>query len=147
MSGGSTFSNGSRGAIRTTVSPESEVTLVHGSASLFNLSSVELGPYSSGSGSGSVTFLGLKASGATVSQTFNLSGYGFVEYDFSAEFSRLQSVTVAKTRAPHPIWPGEPLIPSVSFDRFRASVIPLPPAVWLLGSGLLVLLRMRRRQS
>jgi hypothetical protein len=143
----STFNNGSEGAIRTAIDPASEVTLSHGAGSLFNLESVEIAPYGSGHGAPEVTFIGLKASGALVSQTFDTSGSNFLEYVFSADFTRLQSVTVAKTRDPHPIFPGEMLVPVASYDRFKASVIPLPPAIWLLGSGLLALAGLRRRRS
>jgi hypothetical protein len=144
---GDELNNGSRGAIRTALSPETEVTLRHGAGELFNLESVEIAPYGSGQGAPAVTFIGLKASGALVSQTFITSGDIFAEYAFSDDFTRLQSVTIDQTRAPHPIWPGEMLVPPAAFDRFTASVIPLPPAVWLLGSGLLALAGLRRRRS
>ena len=139
------FSNGSRNAIRTPLSPDTEVTLSHNAGALFNLLSVELAPYGSGHSAPTITFIGLKASGASVSQTFITSGSEFSEYVFSTNFVRLQSVTVAKTRAPHAIWPGEMLVPAAAFDRFTASVIPLPPAILLMGSGLFALAGFRRR--
>jgi len=140
---GDVFSNGSEGAIRTAISTESEVNLAHGAGKLFNITSVEIAPYSYLYNNATVTFIGLKANGSTVTQTFAHSGSGFAEYIFNPEFSRLQSLSVARTSSLQ----GEPIVPLASYDNFNVSAIPLPPAVWLLGSGLLTLAGLRRRRT
>ncbi|MGI9290587.1 MAG: hypothetical protein ACR2QG_04820, partial [Gammaproteobacteria bacterium] len=88
----------------------------------------------------------VKDGGAVVSQIFSGRSYEFAEYVFSNDFTRLQSVSIEKNNSHH-IFPGELIVPIFAMDRIRASIIPIPPAIWLMGSALLALLGLRRRRA
>ena len=86
-----------------------------------------------------VTFTGVLAAGGTVIQSFNLDnvaamGSGFQKFTFPGIFQNLVSVSWLEAPDYH------------QFDKIEVAAIPVPPAVWLFGSGLLGLIGIARRK-
>jgi hypothetical protein len=115
----------------------------------FSLFSVDLGEYSTlqEGRRESITFIGIKLNGTEVSQTFQIDGLmngsnDFQNFLFSSDFTRLQSAHIERTY--NEGFSGY-ITPLFSMDNLQYSVVPVPGAVWLLGSGLMALFAWRRR--
>ncbi len=100
----------------------------------FNLHSISLAELFAADVQFGVQFTGLLVNSATVSKTFTLDGiFGFQDFTFGSEFSNLVSVSWNQTADFH------------QFDNVNVTPTPIPAAAWLLGSGLLGLVGIRRR--
>ncbi len=84
----------------------------------------------------SVIFNGTLASGATVSQSFTVNGTsGTQVFSFGSDFNNLVSANWEQTPYAH------------QFDNVDVTPTPIPAAAWLLGSGLMGLVGLRRRKE
>lgn len=80
-----------------------------------------------------VVFTGLLSDGSTVTATFTVDGLtGAQTFTFGSEFSNLISLSWVDTNG-------------IQFDNVDASPVPIPGAIWLLGSSLAGLARLRRK--
>lgn len=131
--GGSTY-------VYTAYMGEYDIALTSRDGSLFDVSSIDLAelmlPY--GGTDVSVTFTGTKADSTTVATTFTLDGSdGWETFLFGDEFSSLTSLVWNNVADYH------------AFDNItvEASSVPVPAAIWLLGSGLVGLAGLRRKKN
>ena len=84
----------------------------------------------------SVLFTGTLANGATVSQSFTVNGtFGTQVFSFGPDFNNLVSAN----------WEQTPN--AYQFDNVDVTATPIPAAAWLLGSGLVGLVGIRRRKE
>lgn len=116
----------------------STTTLTRADGAAFSLGNISLADYVSLPGTYDVTFTGTKVGGATVSQTFTLSGSNsFSNYTFTG-FSNLVSAS----------W-QEGLLHTYQVDNISASVsaVPEPGTYAMLLAGLGLLGFMRRRKN
>ena len=118
----------------------STTTLTRADGAAFSLDKISLADYASLPGSYDVTFIGTKVGGATVSQTFSLSGSNsFSNYTFS-NFTNLISAS----------W-QEGLFRTYQVDNIAASVSAVPEpgtyATLLAGLGLLGFMRRRKNTA
>lgn len=116
----------------------STTTLTRADGAAFSLDKISLADYVSVPGSYDVTFVGTKVGGATVSQTFSLSGSSsFSNYTFS-NFTNLVSAS----------W-QEGLLHTYQVDNIGATVsaVPEPGTYAMLLGGLGLLGFMRRRKN
>ncbi len=111
------------------------VTASNGNA--FSLESVDMGFFANFGIGGEATIGGVLSGGGTVSRLVTDNSW-HTESAFGAEWSDLASVGIY-------ISSGVPQ--SLTIDNFSASIVPIPAAVWLFGSGLGLLGWMRRRQT
>lgn len=82
----------------------------------------------------SVLFTGTLANGTTVSQAFTVNGTsGTQTFAFGSAFNNLVSANWEQTSYAH------------QFDNVDVTPTPIPAAAWLLGSGLLGLVGLRRK--
>jgi len=102
-----------------------------------SLESVDLGFFADFGFGGEATISGTLSGGGTVSRLITDNSW-HTESAFGAQWSDLSSVGIF-------ISSGVPQ--SLTIDNFSASVVPVPAAVWLFGSGLGLLGWFRRRQS
>ncbi|MGD9506589.1 MAG: hypothetical protein AB7W37_16910 [Syntrophobacteraceae bacterium] len=80
-----------------------------------------------------VVFTGLLSDGSTVTATFTVDGLtGAQTFAFGSEFSSLISLSWVDTNG-------------IQFDNVDASPVPIPGAIWLLGSSLAGLASLRRK--
>lgn len=140
---GSSNFNGSTALFNTYVdgsSLEGPVTIMTRPDGIpFDVSSIDIGPMFADPGfSGSVTFVGERAGGGSVTQTFT---YGTAltpqTFAFNASFNTLRSLTWDQVS---PFW---------QVDNINAAAIPEPSSVVLLvvgAGGLLVIARRRQRR-
>jgi len=115
-----------------------QTVLARASGGTFNLSSITLAtlyPMDAPDNTPtSVIFNGTLANGATVSQTFSVNGTpGTQVFSFGSDFNNLVSAKWEQTPYAH------------QFDNVDVTPTPIPAAAWLLGSGLLGLVGVRRR--
>ncbi|MEQ1637719.1 MAG: hypothetical protein ABL903_13620 [Methylococcales bacterium] len=106
--------------------------------SAFDIFSIDLTNYGNGNSINTldVTFTGSLLGGGTVSQTFAVDDFnGFQTFNFTG-FTNLASVSVV-TGIPN----------AIEFDNINVSAVPLPAAVWLMGSGLVGLLGLHKKQT
>ena len=107
----------------------------------FSMVSIDLSRQGGGApvAGGSVNFTGIKSNNSTVTQTFTYSdALAFQTFLFSSDFNDLKTL----------FWISASADQDPQFDNITMSPstpVPLPGAVWLLGSGLLGLVAIRRR--
>ncbi len=125
--------------------PGAITTLQHSAGNVFSIDSIGLSifevpiPSTHGPVDVPVTFTGYLSGGGTpVTQSFQLSSFGFSDFFFNSSFTNLTSLT----------W-NQGMVPadSYQFDNIVVSAVPIPAAVWLFGSGLLGLTGIARRKK
>jgi hypothetical protein len=121
------FNNGSNGVTR--------LTQIGGGA--FTLSSIDLDSFFTVPPVSSVTFTATLLGGGTTSQTFTTDSIfaSLQTFIFGSAFANVTQVE----------WTNGPT--SHSFDNIVVSAVPVPGAVWLMGSSLLGLVGLARRKS
>lgn len=86
-----------------------------------------------------VLFHGTLSNGATVSETFNVSGnFGPQVFSFCSDFTNIVSANWEQTPYAHQF---------DNVDVTPTTPTPIPAAAWLLGSGLLGLVGIRRKNA
>jgi len=93
----------------------------------------------------SFTVVGTLSGGGTVSQTFNLDGNtATLElFNLNSSFTSLIEVNWLHLGGNQGIFN----VDNILVDNIIASAVPVPPALWLFGSGLLGLVGMARRRK
>ncbi len=111
---------------------------------LFNLLSIDIAELNMSMNSpASVTFIAQRPGSVMVSKTFTTDGIingapgDFETFYFGEDFKGVQYVYIAEA--------AKDSIFSYSFDNIHVSAVPIPAAVWLFFSGLLVMFRLARR--
>lgn len=126
------FFSGSTALINDNDAGLSQLTRQDGGA--FNLQSIDLAElygYAS-----SVSFIGTKVNGVTVSASFDLDGQAGAEtFTFGTDFTNLSSVTWANNADYH------------QFDNISVSAVPEPASIAMLMAGLGLLGAIGRRRS
>jgi len=140
----------------TLFSPENVETVTLETLFSFSLSSIDLGEFvKNGSEfeivvADSVLVTGHLSGGGTVSTTLNLDLLSdgndgvadFQTFSFDPTWTDLLFVEFYATRQVHDL-----AVTGVSFDNIVVSTVPIPPAAWLFGSGLLGLIGVARRKK
>ena len=109
----------------------------------FTLNSLELSSYGFFTEDRSITLTGFYTGGGSVSTvlTATTDPDNWTAYDFGSDWQNLQSLEFGALI-------GEPSYgQSIGFDNVVVSSVPVPAAVWLLGSALAGLGWLRRKQT
>jgi hypothetical protein len=130
------YYTGSTALINNNYEGVTVLTRLDGNAfSLNSIDLAELYAYDDATYAFDVTFNGLLANGSSVSQTVTLDNLtGVQTYVFGPAFSNVVAVNWAQGGADFH-----------QFDNVNAAPVPVPAAVWLLGSGFAGLVGLRRR--
>ena len=108
------------------------ITLEHDGQSLFNLHGLQAGDVND---PGLLLVEGRLAGGELISVSIGVDWPDITDYQFSSEWVNLQSVTFSGIDS------------SVWIDNIVVTAVPIPAAVWLLGSALAGLGLVRRKQT
>ena len=137
---GTTVLNGQGAYSVTGLGNYVDISLTNGST--FDVSMFDASIMHNSFSSGSLFVTGLLSGGGTVTETVSLSNT-YNTYSLPSAFTDLTSIRFGEMGG-SPDWLGSA---GISIDNIQFSTVPIPPALWLFGSGLLVLIGLTRRRK